>query len=544
MMAANYSQTPSSFGYQKNSPLETLVRRTSSRRAPPRNVDVPAANELNHGYTYPVQQDYVPNSRDHLATPPRPQQPPPQQRGRGHNLAPSSPLLHSHFSRSSVATASERDDASYIDFDAGNLSPQRDGFSAYGYTDRDSMYSTNTTSAPALRDSWSTARAHPDSYVAQKMGQPPASPDSPVPMVVISEPMYEFPDQQHSSVGVGKTAIVKPLTNNYSRPVRPLVSDEDMERRKLVVLQRNARNDSSSGSMRSPSPSSPQSGYRQDQYFSDRSTHRSPSPASMSRPPPERPEDVHLPRKPPSVRTGSPTSVYSDYSYYQYDSASPSPIGSQFAHTPSPRRNQFQNTQYLQPGAAASSRSLQNEQASSTDPSMVNDFLQQGITHHEANRLEEAAVCFEKSATMNGGCGVGMLMWGLSLRHGWGCKKDEKSGFAWLRKAAELAVADLEKGPVGSKEGVRGELVLAIYEVGQCFFQGWGVAKDQKMAVSYYTTAAKLGDPDAQNDLGFCLANGKGCKKDRKEAAKWYRMAVKQGVSDVGLAWIYKEKFQ
>jgi hypothetical protein len=78
---------------------------------------------------------------------------------------------------------------------------------------------------------------------------------------------------------------------------------------------------------------------------------------------------------------------------------------------------------------------------------------------------------------------------------------------------------------------------------------------------SYYTVAARLGDPDAQNDLAFCLANGKGCKKDRKEAAKWYRAAVSvllqapfwrandtvnqvaQGVSDVGLAWIYKEKF-
>lgn len=38
--------------------------------------------------------------------------------------------------------------------------------------------------------------------------------------------------------------------------------------------------------------------------------------------------------------------------------------------------------------------------------------------------------------------------------------------------------------------------------------------------------AARLGDPDAQQDLAFCLANGKGCKKDRKEAAKWYRAAV------------------
>jgi hypothetical protein len=33
---------------------------------------------------------------------------------------------------------------------------------------------------------------------------------------------------------------------------------------------------------------------------------------------------------------------------------------------------------------------------------------------------------------------------------------------------------------------VRGELVLAIYEVGQCFFHGWGVKKDQRMAVVSY----------------------------------------------------------
>jgi len=152
---------------------------------------------------------------------------------------------------------------------------------------------------------------------------------------------------------------------------------------------------------------------------------------------------------------------------------------------------------------------------------------------------------FEKSAKENGGCGIGMLMWGLTLRHGWGCFKDEKMGFKWLRRAAECAVEDLENARVGMDPSVvQTELVLAIYEVGQCFFQGWGVPKDQKMAVSYYKVAARLGDADAQNDLAFCLANGKGCKKDRKEAARWYRAAVAQGQSDVGLAWIYKEKYQ
>ena len=42
----------------------------------------------------------------------------------------------------------------------------------------------------------------------------------------------------------------------------------------------------------------------------------------------------------------------------------------------------------------------------------------------------------------------------------------------------------------------------------------------------YYRVAARLGDPDAQQELAFCLLNGKGCKKDKKEAAKWYRAAV------------------
>jgi TPR repeat protein len=115
-------------------------------------------------------------------------------------------------------------------------------------------------------------------------------------------------------------------------------------------------------------------------------------------------------------------------------------------------------------------------------------------------------VYFEKSAKEDGGCGVGMLMWGLTLRHGWGCEKNEKVGFKWLRKAAEHAVGDLESarkgqsvdtGPVQVSKYVpvvlffseccnlpiQNELVLAIYEVGQCFFHGWGVGKDQKMAV-------------------------------------------------------------
>ncbi|OBZ80096.1 Mitosis inhibitor nif1 [Grifola frondosa] len=222
----------------------------------------------------------------------------------------------------------------------------------------------------------------------------------------------------------------------------------------------------------------------------------------------------------------SPKSVYSDYSFYQLPSPT-NPTGiaahpaatSPHAHSPSQR---FPSRMSPRP-----------------------HYLQLGIQHHLENRLAESAACFEKSATLHGGCGVGMLMWGLAQRHGWGCAKDEAMGFRWLRRAAETAVTDLEKRKQGVDMGaVKTELVMAIYEVGQSFYRGWGIEKDKEMAVNYFRVAARLGDPDAQQELAFCLLNGKGCKKDKREAAKWYRAAVAQGISDIGLAWIYKDKYQ
>jgi hypothetical protein len=97
---------------------------------------------------------------------------------------------------------------------------------------------------------------------------------------------------------------------------------------------------------------------------------------------------------------------------------------------------------------------------------------------------------------------MGMLMWGLAQRHGWGCMQSESKGFSWLRRAAEMALGDLEsaKGSGMDRSAVKvrhlaihhqyyshiwnqSEMVLAIYEVGQSFFRGWGVEKDKKMGV-------------------------------------------------------------
>ncbi|KAL8283627.1 hypothetical protein RQP46_005422 [Phenoliferia psychrophenolica] len=179
------------------------------------------------------------------------------------------------------------------------------------------------------------------------------------------------------------------------------------------------------------------------------------------------------------------------------------------------------------------------------DPVTPEDYLQLGIKFHEDGDLERSAWYLERSAKLNGGCGGGMLLHGLALRHGWGCQVNQELGFRYLQSAAELVVIELDKNgrdnsPDGAAKASKNELMLALYELGTSFRFGWGVEKDKKMAVSYFTLAADMGDPDAQSDLAFCYANGKGVKKDMKKAAKYYRLAIKQGGETFGLSWIYK----
>ncbi|KAF8824042.1 hypothetical protein HHX47_DHR9000438 [Lentinula edodes] len=436
-------------------------------------------------------------------------------------ISPVSPLIHSHFRSASNASRSSRGDSPSVYeessfMDMGDDNP-RDVFARDG---RDSFDSRNSNiydiyapdaqqrfkydedqnssldSASALRDSWQSGSVHDlgkrsinqsalrnvegQQYVPVFAPEEPSSPSSPVPAVVITSP-----DDLVPRAG-GRVPIVRNVgaVSNYSRPVRGSSGEPE---------DRNSGHNSE-GTMMIPG----------------RPRHNSSAAPVLD-------ADVFDPESKRRVLERN------------INSASPSPNGSKFKFD-SPSRG------FGSPTSQTNSNTPPPPMVVVDPPdeakSKADHYLQLGIKHHEANRLQESAICFEKSAKEGGGCGVGMLMWGLTLRHGWGCKKDEKGGFVWVRRAAEGAVADLERarlsggtGDLAERGVVKAELVLAIYEVGQCFFHGWGVVKDQKMGVSYYRVAARLGDADAQNDLGFCLANGKGCKKDRKEAAKWYRAA-------------------
>ncbi|ORZ16326.1 hypothetical protein BCR42DRAFT_451289 [Absidia repens] len=169
-------------------------------------------------------------------------------------------------------------------------------------------------------------------------------------------------------------------------------------------------------------------------------------------------------------------------------------------------------------------------------------LLLEGIKYHESGKLEQATYYFHKASQLQ--LPMAMFFYGVSLRHGWGCQKNEPVAFQYIQKAAEHAVMDLNSlSKTVNTSASKGELIMSIYEMGISFRHGWGCRKNKETAVHFFKIAADLGDADAQNDLGHCYYHGHGVKKDVPLAAKYYRKADKQGHGIMGNSWIWKKKY-
>ena len=142
--------------------------------------------------------------------------------------------------------------------------------------------------------------------------------------------------------------------------------------------------------------------------------------------------------------------------------------------------------------------------------------IQKAIQLHETGELEQATEMFRRLA--ESGNVLSQVLYGLSLRHGWGCQPDPARAVSYLSAAASnSATIESDALKAGMKKGgaAKGELVLAIFELANCFRHGWGVPVDKPAARQYYETAANLGDTDAMNEAAWCYLEGFGGKKDK-----------------------------
>ncbi|MCO5146618.1 MAG: peptidoglycan-binding protein [Aquamicrobium sp.] len=100
-----------------------------------------------------------------------------------------------------------------------------------------------------------------------------------------------------------------------------------------------------------------------------------------------------------------------------------------------------------------------------------------------------------------------------------------------LPQASEKAVAaiPLEAGPVALREAAAGGDPKALYEIGNRYAEGRGVAADPAKAAEWYGKAAEDGLAPAQYRLGSFYEKGIGVGRDIAAAKKWYAQAAEAG---------------
>ncbi|KAK5174497.1 uncharacterized protein LTR77_001577 [Saxophila tyrrhenica] len=190
-------------------------------------------------------------------------------------------------------------------------------------------------------------------------------------------------------------------------------------------------------------------------------------------------------------------------------------------------------------------QAAEKKRARSRSPSISDrrgdDDIQEAIRLHEIGELKLSTAMFGRLGDPTGANNaLAQVLYGLALRHGWGVPVEPEKAIHYLSMAASNS-ASVEKMALesGMKKGgaAKGELVLAIFELANCFRHGWGVKKDAVAARQYYETAANLGDTDAMEEAAWCLMEGFGGAKDKFKAAQYLRLAEEKGHKTVGNSW-------
>lgn len=114
-------------------------------------------------------------------------------------------------------------------------------------------------------------------------------------------------------------------------------------------------------------------------------------------------------------------------------------------------------------------------------------------------------------AAANRGDAEAQFNLGFCYYSGYGVSQDFKQAVYWYTKSANQGYA------------------MAQGFLGALYHDGIGVAQDYKQAVYWFTKAANQGLELAQSSLGGCYENGNGVPQDYKQAVYWYTKAANQG---------------
>lgn len=112
---------------------------------------------------------------------------------------------------------------------------------------------------------------------------------------------------------------------------------------------------------------------------------------------------------------------------------------------------------------------------------------------------------------------------GLLYANGQGVPQDEKIACSYFESAANLGHS------------------MSQYNTGQCYFFGKHGSQDISYALWWFNKSANKGNVEAMNKLGYIYQSDTNGRRDYQAALKWFRKSAEEGNSDgqFGLAYMY-----
>jgi serine/threonine protein kinase len=139
----------------------------------------------------------------------------------------------------------------------------------------------------------------------------------------------------------------------------------------------------------------------------------------------------------------------------------------------------------------------------------IDSLYQAGRKAYEERRIAEAILPLRRAADL--GHVEAQVLAAHIVNREPGVSRDHQAALRWNRAAH------------------RNGSVLAGYNLGFMYDNGWGAPEDDRRAVALYREAAEAGLPRAQFSLGRMYQFGLGVPEDRNEAIRWMRIALANG---------------
>ncbi len=136
-----------------------------------------------------------------------------------------------------------------------------------------------------------------------------------------------------------------------------------------------------------------------------------------------------------------------------------------------------------------------------------------------------------------------MYALGNCYSKGEGVTKNASWGFEWYKKAAQAGHADAmnavgkqlydteayTEAAVWLKKAAEAGNFESMYYLGDCYYVGNGVSKNQVIAYSWYAKAANGGIPQAMNMAGICCYFGNGTDQNYIKAVDYFKKSAEAG---------------